>query len=225
MGEVIGDVLPLAIGIAISPIPIITVILTLLSRHAGKTGAGFLLGWVAGIVVVTVLVLLLVSQAGDASGGKPSTVSSILTLVFGALLLFMALRQWKARPKQGEVGTMPKWTAAIDTFTFGKAARLGLVLSALNPKNLLMCLGAGTTIGAAHLSGGHDLIVVAVFAMLASSSVGIPVVFYLLSREKAEASLIELRGWLTQNGAAVMAVLLLVIGAVLVGNGVGGLSG
>jgi hypothetical protein len=34
----------------------------------------------------------------------------------------------------------------------------------------------------------------------------------------------SLRGWLTQHNAAVMTVLLLVIGVVLIGKGVGGLS-
>ena len=50
MGEVIGDLLPLALGVAISPIPVIAAILMLLSRQAGKTSTGFLIGWIAGIV-------------------------------------------------------------------------------------------------------------------------------------------------------------------------------
>jgi len=50
---VIGDLLPLAVGVAISPIPIIAVILMLMSREASRTSVGFLIGWVAGIVVVT----------------------------------------------------------------------------------------------------------------------------------------------------------------------------
>jgi hypothetical protein len=54
MGAVIGDLLALAIGVAISPVPIIAVILMLLSRKATATSMGFLLGWVAGVVVVTV---------------------------------------------------------------------------------------------------------------------------------------------------------------------------
>jgi membrane protein YqaA with SNARE-associated domain len=48
MGAVIGDVLPLAIGIAISPIPIIAAILMLFSPRATSTSTGFLLGWILG---------------------------------------------------------------------------------------------------------------------------------------------------------------------------------
>jgi threonine/homoserine/homoserine lactone efflux protein len=109
LGEVIGDLLPLAVGIAISPTPIIAVILMRLSRQAGRTSTGFLLGWIGGIVVVTVVVLLLVGQAGNTSSSKPSRVSSVLKLVFGLLLFLMAFKQWQGRPKAGEAGTMPKW--------------------------------------------------------------------------------------------------------------------
>ncbi len=224
MGPVIGDLLPLAIGIAISPIPIIAVILMLLSRDAAKTSTGFLLGWVAGIVVVTVIVLVLVGQAGNTSSGKPSTVSSVLKLVFGVLLVLMAARQWRGRPAEGETATMPKWMAAITSFTFVKALGLGFLLSGINPKNLLMCLSAGTTLGAAQLSVTDDVIVIAIFTVIASCTVGGPVIGYLSARKQMAKPLDQLRAWLTQNNGAVMAVLLLVIGVVLIGKGVGALS-
>jgi Sap, sulfolipid-1-addressing protein len=222
MNGILGDLLPLAVGLAISPIPIIAVILMLLSRRAAATSSGFLIGWVAGIVIVTVVVLALVGQAGDTSGGKPSTLSSVLKLVFGAALLLMAGKQWQGRPKEGQAGTMPKWMSAIDSFTFVKALGLGFVLSAVNPKNLLMCLGAGTTIGAAHLPVGDIVVAMVVFTVLAASTVAVPVFGYLFASARLEAPLNSLRAWLTQNNATVMTVLLLVIGVVLIGKGIAG---
>lgn len=224
MGEVIGDLLPLAVGIAISPIPIIAVILMLLSRQASRTSTGFLIGWVAGIIVATVVVLALVNQIGDAADSGPSTTSSIIKLVLGAALLLMALRQWRSRPAPGEAVAMPKWMSAIDSFTFGKAAGLGFLLSAINPKNLILCMGAGTTVGAAHLSVGEETIALAVFVVLASTTVAIPVIGYLAARQRMAAPLSRLDEWLRHNNATVMAVLLLVIGAVLIGKGISGLS-
>ena len=224
MGAVIGDLLPLAVGVAISPVPIIAVILMLLSRQAARTSTGFLTGWVTGIVVVTVVVLLLVGQAASASTGQPSTASSVLKLIFGVLLVVLAARQWRERPKPGQTAVMPKWMSGIDSFSFGKALGLGFVLSAINPKNLLMCLGAGTTIGAAHLSGGGDVVAVVVFTVIAASTVAIPVIGYLAARDRMARPLESLRDWLEQNNATVMAVLLLVIGVVLLGKGIGGLS-
>ena len=222
MAAVIGDLLPLAIGIAISPIPIIAVILMLLSRKATATSTGFLLGWVVGIVLVTVVVLVLVGQAGNTAGGEPSTLSSVLKLVLGAALSLLAVRQWQGRPKAGETGAMPKWMDAIESFSFVRALLLGFGLSAINPKNLLLCLAAGTTIGAAHLPTGQVVVATVVFTLLACSSVAVPVVGYLAARDRMAAPLDRLRAWLTQNNAAVMAVLLLVIGTVLLGKGIAG---
>jgi len=222
MGAVIGDLLPLAVGIAISPIPIIAVILMLLSRKATTTGTGFLVGWVAGIVAVTVVVLAAVGQAGDTTGGEPSTLSSVLELVLGALLILMAVRQWQGRPKEGESGRMPKWMGAIESFTLGRALVLGFLLSGINPKNLLLCLAAGTTIGAAHLPASEVVVAMVVFTLLASSTVAVPVLGYLAARDRMAAPLDRLRDWLIQNNATVMAVLLLVIGTVLLGKGVAG---
>ena len=222
MGAVIGDLLPLAIGIAISPIPIIAVILMLLSRRASATGTGFLLGWVVGIVLVTVVVLVLVGQAGNTAGGEPSTLSSVLKLVLGAALILLAVRQWQGRPKAGETGAMPKWMDAIESFSFVRALLLGFGLSAINPKNLLLCLAAGTTIGAAHLPTGQVVVATVVFTLLAASTVLVPVLGYLAARDRMAAPLDRLRAWLTQNNAAVMAVLLVVIGTVLLGKGIAG---
>jgi threonine/homoserine/homoserine lactone efflux protein len=224
MGAVIGDLLPLAVGVAISPIPIIAVILMLLSRQAARTSTGFLAGWVAGIVVVTVATLLLVGQAGGGTAEKPSTVSSVLKLIFGLLLLVLAVREWRQRPKPGATAAMPKWMNAIESFTFGKALGLGVALSAVNPKNLVMCLGAGSTIGGAHLSGGGDVVAVVVFTVIAASTVAVPVIGYLVARSRMAGPLDSLRGWLAQNNATVMAVVLLVIGVALLGKGIGGLS-
>jgi threonine/homoserine/homoserine lactone efflux protein len=224
MGAVIGELLPLGVSVAISPIPIVAVILMLLSGQAARTSTGFLAGWVAGIVVVTLAVLLLVGQAGNTSAGQPSTASSVLKLVFGVLALALAVRQWRERPKPGEAAELPKWMSTIDSFTLAKALGLGFALAAVNPKNLLMCLAAGTTIGAAHLSGGGDVVAVAVFTLIAASTVAIPVIGYLTARSKMAGPLERLRDWLTQNNATVMVVLLVVIGVVLLGKGISGLT-
>ena len=101
MNGVIGDILPLALGIAISPIPILKDNRMLRSPTAKGTSVGFLLGWVAGIVVAVVLFTLLASviPQNDSDASKP--VAGVIKLVLGVLLLLLALRQWRSRPKAG----------------------------------------------------------------------------------------------------------------------------
>jgi threonine/homoserine/homoserine lactone efflux protein len=223
MGNVIGDLLPLAVGVAISPIPIIATILMLLAPRAGATSAGFLMGWVAGIVGAVAVFTVIASSAGLSTSDGPSTTASWVKLVLGVLLLPLSWKQWQARPRTDETAKLPKWMTAIDTITLGKAVGLGFALSAVNPKNLLMCLAAGATIGAGDLTVGESVVSVAVFTVIATCSVAVPVVAYALMKERMERPLGELKSWLESNNATVMCVVLLVIGVALIGKGIGGL--
>ncbi|WP_285115117.1 GAP family protein [Leifsonia sp. fls2-241-R2A-40a] len=221
MPQAIGEVLPLAVGIAISPIPIIAAILMLLSPKARSTSVGFLLGWVLGIVVAVVVFTLLagILPATDPDASKP--VAGVIKIILGLLLLLLALRQWRSRPKSGQEPALPKWMDAIDSMTSGRGLGLGFILAAVNPKNLLLAASAGIVIGTAGLSAGEAALVIAIFTVIAAISVFIPVIGYLVAADRMRAPLNALRGWLVAHNAAVMAVLLLVIGVVMIGKGIG----
>src|SRR6478609_1186849 len=124
MNHVIGELLPLALGVAISPIPIVAVILMLLAANARKASLGFLGGWILGIVVATVLfvVLATVTDLGDPSSSDSS--GSTTQTVLGVLLILLALRQWRGRPHGTEAASLPGWMKAIDSFGVGRAAGL-----------------------------------------------------------------------------------------------------
>lgn len=220
MNGAVGAILPLALGVAVSPIPIIAAILMLLSPRARSTGLGFLAGWVLGIVVAVVVFTLLaalIPPASDAS--KP--VAGTIKIVLGVLLLILAARQWRGRPRPGQTPALPKWMAAIDSMTAARALAIGFLLSAVNPKNLLMAAGAGIEIGSAGLAAGEATMAVVVFVLLAASTVAVPVIGYLVASARMSAPLESMREWLVHNNATVMAVLLLVIGVVMIGKGIG----
>jgi threonine/homoserine/homoserine lactone efflux protein len=221
MNGAIGGILPLALGVAISPIPIIAAILMLLSPKARVTSVGFLLGWLIGIIVAvsvfTALAAVLPEEDPDAS--KP--IQGIIQLVLGALLLLLALGQWRKRPKKGEEPVLPKWMQAIDKISFFGAFGLAFLLSALNPKNLIMAAGAGTAIGAAQLAGGEIVLVIAIYVVVAACTVAVPVIAYLVAADKLRGPLDALRVWLAHENAIIMAVLLLVIGVSMLGKGIG----
>ena len=98
-----------------------------------------------GVAVVSVAVYLL-SDAGDAStDDTASDTVSTTKLVFGVLLLVLALRHFRAQ-RRTEAKTAPKWMASIDSLTPVKAGGLGALLSGLNPKNLALSFGAGGSV-------------------------------------------------------------------------------
>ncbi|MDF2558909.1 MAG: hypothetical protein K0R99_355 [Microbacterium sp.] len=221
MGTVIGDMLPLALGVAISPIPIIAAILMLLSPKARVTSVGFLLGWVVGIVVAVTVFTLLSSILPEDDPDVSHPIRGVVQLVLGLLLFVLAFGQWRKRPKAGEEAALPKWMKAIDTITFPVALGLGFLLSAVNPKNLIMAAGAGTDIGAASLPAGSIVLVIVIYTLIAASTVLVPVVGYLIAADRLRGPLDALRGWLATENAVIMAVLLLVIGVSMIGKGIG----
>ena len=119
----------------------------------------------------------------------------------------------------GEPAELPKWMSAIDSFNFVKATGLGFALAGLNAKNLLMCAAAGAGIGSARLTGADTAVAVAVFTVIAGSTVLIPVVGYAVAKERMRRPLDELKAWLQTNITSVMGVLLLVLGVTLIGKG------
>jgi len=58
MGDAIGQMLPAAVGIAISPLPIVALVLMLVSRRGRTNGPAFALGWIVGLAIVGAIVLL-----------------------------------------------------------------------------------------------------------------------------------------------------------------------
>src|SRR5215218_9610900 len=178
MKEAIGAVLPLALGVSLSPVPIMAVILMLVSRRARTNGPAFIVGWLVGLAIIGVIVLA-VAGPGDASDdGDPATWVGVLKLVLGALLVLVAVKQWRGRPAEGEQPTMPKWMGAIDAFTPVKALGAGVLLSGLNPKNLLLAVAAGAAVAQTGIPGGQQAIAYGVFAVLGTVGVAIPVGIY-----------------------------------------------
>ena len=87
MGTVIGEVLPLALGILISPIPIIATTLMLLAPQARSASVGFMLGWLAGIVVALVVFVLLSGLIPEQNDDASRPVSGVVKIVLGVLIM------------------------------------------------------------------------------------------------------------------------------------------
>ena len=71
---------------------------------------------------------------------------------------------------------------------------------------------------------GKQAVALAVFVAIGSLGPGLPVGIYFAMGARAEHLLEELKSWMAANNAAIMAVLCLVIGAKLFGDGVAGLA-
>lgn len=219
MGQGISDVLTFAIGVAISPIPIIAVILMLFSRRARVNGPAFFLGWVVSLAAVCTVVYVLSHDGNVATGTTASDSVSWGKIVLGVALVLLARRQWRKRPLEGTEPEMPKWMATIDGVSPAKAFGLAVVLAAVNPKNLVLTLGAAAGLAQSGLTTSDAIASIAVFVVIASLTIAGPVLYALVGGDKARAALDSAKGWLTVHNAAVMTVLFLVFGVDLIAKG------
>ena len=213
----IAEVLPFAIGVAISPVPIIAVILMLFSSRARVNGPIFLLGWAVALVVVSGVAFL---AGGAASASTTTDAVSWSQVLFGALFVLLAVRTWRKRAPNGEQPEQPKWMAGIDSFSPVKALSLALLLAGVNPKNLLLAAGAGGAVAGLGLSTTDAVVSLAVFVVVASLTIAVPVVYYLVGGEAARTTLDSVKEWLALHNDAVMTVLFLVLGVNLISKGI-----
>jgi hypothetical protein len=227
MGATLAEILTDAVAVAlVNPIPVVTAILLLLSPRGRSTAFGFVAGWVIGLSAVLALLLFVVPIETIAGNGRePSLVASIVKLLLGLALLYLALRKWQTRSDQGKQESLPSWMATIESASIIKALGFGVLLSGFNPKNLVFMLAAALAIAEAGLTRAGELISLVVYVLVASIGVGMPVLWHAFSRERASRTLTEWRSALTSNYATIMAVVFLVFGVKLFGQGLGDLIG
>jgi hypothetical protein len=148
---------------------------------------------------------------------------SWLKLLLGLLLVLVAARQFRGRPRGDEAAPLPKWMGAIDRFTPVQALGGGAALAGANPKNLLLAVAAAAAIAQTGIAGGQQAVAYAVFAVVGTLGVGAPVVIYFAMGKRSAELLGRLKDWMAHNNAVIMAVLCLVIGVKLIGDALGGL--
>ena len=222
MYAVIGTLLPLALAVALSPVPIIATILMLLAPRAKPGAILFLVGWFVGVAAAVTVFTVIADYLPQSEPGAPNPVASILRIALGVALLVMAVLKLRQQFRRSEDAALPKWMSSLSGASPRRSLVLGLALGGVNPKNLLISVAAGLTIGTASLTVGAQVAGIAVFAVLASATVIVPVVVYLVAGERMRGPLTALNGWLERNNAVIVAVLFLVFGVLLVGNGLTG---
>lgn len=213
MGQGLSAVLTFAVGVAISPIPIIAVILMLFSSRAKVNGPMFLLGWAGALAMVSFVVYFAAGATDPTTSDAAADTISWGKVVLGVLLLGMAARSWKQRPAPGEQPEMPKWMGGIDALAPGTALALGVLLAAVNPKNILLTIGAAAALATLGLSTSDG--VAARVRRSGQRHHRSPGDLLPRGGDAARARLDEFKAWLGTHNDAVMTVLFLVVGGKL----------
>lgn len=221
MRDVVLHMLPFAVGIAISPVPIITVILMLFTPRPKSNGAGFLLGWFLGIGIPALVVFMLdraINQGNEAT--PPSRVASMVRIAVGLILISVATWNWIRRNKPDDENKKPLLMKVVDSITPWKAILLGFLFADVtNPKNLALTVAGCMAIAGGHLSIVENAFVLTLFTALSSLGVALPVLLFMSGGETAKQTVEQWRQWLMRHKKGVMAVLFFVFGLALLVRG------
>jgi hypothetical protein len=214
MSDALSGMLPLAVAIAVSPIPILAVILMLLTERSTANAVAFLVGWALALVVIGGGVALLGIGRAD-SADDPSTGLIVAQFVLAAILLVGAARRWRMRARPGDDHETPKWMNAVRSVHPPRAFALGVGLIVLNPKDGLLTVAAGARLAEADVAGASAAIALLVFTVASSATIVAPILAELAMGARAEPVLERSRHWLERNGNAAVAIVLLVLGVLV----------
>jgi len=220
-----GQLLPLALTIAISPLPLAALLLLLLSPDGFKAAAGFSIGWFVGVALSATLLAVLSSLLPHDRSAGTRVLQVAVPLLLGLGLIVLGLVQWHDRPSRGTDVPLPRWLTALDRLTPARATIIGVGYAAFRPKNLVMAAAAGVVILGAHSDPTGIIISVGVFTALASITMLAPVLAYAFGGVAVRGRLTRLREWLVHNMPLITVFTVLVLGVFLVLVALGTVAG
>lgn len=204
MGSATEQLVPVGIGMIVSPAPFAAVLAVLLSARARTQAAVFT---ASGIAATAVLIgITAFTATANAAHIEPGAHRArwVFAVITGLAFVVLAALSWRSRAREGGSAVTPPWMARIDTMRTGAAAALGAALALVNAENLPLMLRAGGLIAQAQVRpvqaalssvgvavlGGAGLIAVSLLAAVRS--------------EPVAAALAVVRKELIQHNATVM---------------------
>jgi hypothetical protein len=209
----LAQTLPYALGILLSPLPVIPALFILLGPRPRQSSIGYAVGWCCGIAIFTEIFVLI--SVFITTIESPRWLSWAV-IPLGIALLLLAIQRWTVRHKPQP---LPGWMTALETASPAKAFGLGFLTTIVSSPVFL--IGAGLTIGAASQPPAKDAFDVLTFTVIASGLVILPVLLYLIAGKSVASALLASKQWLERNYATVSTVILFVFGVLILMKGIG----
>jgi threonine/homoserine/homoserine lactone efflux protein len=213
----LGQLIPLALVVAMSPLTIIpAIVLVLQSDRARSTGLAFMFGWLIGLAVTTAVFVQLPRLLDGLNRPAPAWAAWVRLAVGIALVIFGVWR-WLTRH---EVTRQPAWLNRLGRLTPAAAGAVAVGLILVNPKVLLMNAAAGLVIGTASVGVAGIWVAVIYYTVIAGSSVLLPILAYAIAGHRVDHQLERMKQWMERQHAVLMAGFLVVVGLLLVYTGI-----
>jgi hypothetical protein len=212
--ELLGSIIVPALAIAVNPVPIIACV-TLLSTSHGKRNALYFIATM--VILMLAIGSAVIFVVGQSTSSSTSTGGAGLTTAFGIIFLAVAVQQWRTKPVEGKD---PGWMKALD-----KAGLVAGVVLGVSLTNYALLTSGMQKIVTSGLSSSVQTSALVVFTLIATSTIILPLVVYLVRPVWAKRVLGRFRDWLMKHNRVILIVVFGLMGTVFTVQGVIGLLG
>ena len=219
MWQALGGLLPIAVAVALSSVPITMTILILLSPNRNRAAIPFLVGWVIGVAAVIVLSTLFASTLPPQPRRGPDPMIVVLWMGIGAALILLGVINLRRRSQSESESTgLQGWLFRVDSFGVLVSFSVAVLLN-LRPKGLLLGMAAGLALHATSVNLDEALVLIVIYTLIATSTVVVPIVASLVAPRRVEPKLLAARNWMNHNGRLLTSLIMFMIGVVILGYG------
>lgn len=219
MTNAVGQVLVYALAAAASALVLSATFLVVRSERPRANGIAFLSGFTVGTLLACGLGLGLGQGLVDRLDSH-DTLKASVTLGFGLVLLVIGFRAVQAPPSSEARSTRATAIlAGLRTVGPSASASMAGLLGFGGPKRLLLTVLAMATVTEAGLHGIVDVGLVAIYVVVSTLLVSVPVFIVIVAGDRADVIFSRAQTWLSKHAGALRVGLSLGVGGVLVIDG------
>lgn len=203
----------LGAAVAASPLPILVAVLMMAESQRLRGAVALALGWFVSIAVTAVFSIVAANAVPHHSVPTHRRLLAWGDVALGVIVGLLALRTRRRAQRDPQAGA-PKWLNRVGTMPTLTAFGLGLFI----PPTVI-ALAAGSEIAGAHVAARAAALGVALFAVIGSIGVCVPIAFAVAQPARSAARLARWQAWLEAHWQQVLVVLLAVVAVYLVLKG------
>lgn len=237
MNELIVTLVPVVLGVVLSPLAIMALVAVLLSERGRTNGIAYLIGWIVGLAGLLLLFQWIFGLSQLHELGEPPLWASLLRLLLGTVLALAAVWVYQKGKKHvmliaaattpkdvaAAAPQLPGWLQTVETFRPARTFVLGTGLFVLNPVDASCAIIAALDISLADIDAGSAAWVTLAFIVIGTLPIAIPVLYVVVKGPAAQPLLDRIRRWIAGHTHVLNAGLLLVIGALQLQKGIAAL--
>ena len=211
----LSESLVLALGAAVSPIPLTVSILLLSQPDRGRAKAlAFAAGQVLGLAILSVIFAVVLSKTLGTSQPH-SKHGSTLDIVLGAILLLAAARKLLTKPKPKKAKPK-KQRSLLAEFAFGAG------LMAVNVETLVLVIASVKELVSSKIGVAEEALGLLAIVLIVTLSATIPPLITFVIPKKSDEALKWLNEQTTKHQRGIAGGFLIVFGVYLIYKGISG---